>query len=167
MKMLTFARRCAKEILRDPLNLMFGLGFPGVLLLLLSTIQANIPVPLFEIQYLYHAFFRNAHCKGSGKCLFTTAVYPSPAPFRFYTGVSAAHSPHCFGAGCGMLSACRCIGSAGDGPYSVCPFDTAAHFRLLRFPGSVMRQPFQYQASRRPLRRTTDQSVRMAFRGLV
>lgn len=49
MKLLTFARRTAKEILRDPLNLGFGLGFPVVLLLLLSAIQANIPVSLFEI----------------------------------------------------------------------------------------------------------------------
>ena len=52
MKMLTFARRNAKEILRDPLTLFFGLGFPLVLLLLLSAIQANIPVKLFEIQHL-------------------------------------------------------------------------------------------------------------------
>ena len=52
MKMLTFARRCAKEILRDPLNLVFGLGFPVVLLLLLSAIQANIPVELFAIEHL-------------------------------------------------------------------------------------------------------------------
>lgn len=52
MRMMTFAKRCAKEILRDPLNLGFGLGFPLVLLLLLSTIQANIPVPLFEIDTL-------------------------------------------------------------------------------------------------------------------
>ena len=52
MRMLTFAKRCAKEILRDPLNLMFGLGFPIVLLLLLSAIQANIPVRLFEIENL-------------------------------------------------------------------------------------------------------------------
>lgn len=52
MRMLTFARRCAKEILRDPLNLGFGLGFPLVLLFLLSSLQANIPVPLFEIQSL-------------------------------------------------------------------------------------------------------------------
>ena len=52
MRMLTFAKRCAKEILRDPLNLIFGLGFPMVLLLLLSVIQANIPVPLFEIESL-------------------------------------------------------------------------------------------------------------------
>ena len=52
MRMLTFAKRCAKEILRDPLNLLFGLGFPIVLLLLLSAIQANIPVPLFRIAHL-------------------------------------------------------------------------------------------------------------------
>ncbi len=52
MKMLTFAGRNTKELLRDPLNLAFSLGFPLVLLLLLSAIQANIPVPLFEIQHL-------------------------------------------------------------------------------------------------------------------
>lgn len=52
MKMLTLANRNTKEILRDPLNLGFGLGFPLVLLLLLSAIQASIPVSLFEISYL-------------------------------------------------------------------------------------------------------------------
>lgn len=52
MKMLSFSSRTAKEILRDPLNIVFGLGFPVVLLLLLSAIQANIPVSLFEIQNL-------------------------------------------------------------------------------------------------------------------
>ena len=52
MRMLTFAGRNTKEILRDPLNLAFGLGFPLVLILLLSAIQANSPVKLFEIQHL-------------------------------------------------------------------------------------------------------------------
>ena len=52
MRMLTFASRNTKEILRDPLNLAFGLGFPLVLILLLSAIQANVPVPLFEIDHL-------------------------------------------------------------------------------------------------------------------
>lgn len=52
MRLLTFSGRTAKEILRDPLNLGFGLGFPLVLLLLLSAIQANIPVSLFEIESL-------------------------------------------------------------------------------------------------------------------
>lgn len=52
MKMLTFASRNTKEILRDPLNLAFGLGFPLVLIFLLTAIQANVPVSLFEIQHL-------------------------------------------------------------------------------------------------------------------
>ncbi len=52
MKMMTFAKRCTKEILRDPINLGFGLGFPLVLLVLLSSLQANIPVSLFEIDTL-------------------------------------------------------------------------------------------------------------------
>ena len=52
MRLLTLASRNTKEILRDPLTLFFGLGFPLVLILLLSAIQANIPVKLFEIQHL-------------------------------------------------------------------------------------------------------------------
>ena len=52
MRMLTFANRNTKEILRDPTTLFFGLGFPVALILLLSAIQANIPVELFEIQDL-------------------------------------------------------------------------------------------------------------------
>lgn len=52
MRMVTFAKRCCKEILRDPVNLFFGLGFPLVLLLLLSSLQKNIPVSLFEIDTL-------------------------------------------------------------------------------------------------------------------
>lgn len=52
MTMLLFARRNGREILRDPLTLLFGLAFPLALLGLLSAIQANIPVPLFEIQSL-------------------------------------------------------------------------------------------------------------------
>lgn len=52
MKMYALARRNAKEILRDPVNLFFGLGFPLVLLFLLSAIQANVPVALFEIERL-------------------------------------------------------------------------------------------------------------------
>lgn len=52
MRMLTFAGRNTKEILRDPLNLAFGLGFPLVLIALLSAIQTNVPVTLFEIQRL-------------------------------------------------------------------------------------------------------------------
>lgn len=52
MKLRAFSIRNLKEILRDPLTAIFGLGMPIVLLLLLSAIQANIPVSLFEIEHL-------------------------------------------------------------------------------------------------------------------
>ena len=52
MKCMVLSSRTAKEILRDPINLFFGLGFPLVLIFLLSTIQKNIPVSLFEVHKL-------------------------------------------------------------------------------------------------------------------
>lgn len=52
MKMRAFAIRNAREILRDPMTLAFGIGFPLVLLFLLSAIQQNIPVTLFQIEHL-------------------------------------------------------------------------------------------------------------------
>ncbi len=52
VKMLTFALRTYKEIVRDPLTIVFGLGFPLVLLLMLSLIQANIPADLFVLDSL-------------------------------------------------------------------------------------------------------------------
>lgn len=52
MRILAFSKRCAKEILRDPINLFFGLGFPLILLFLLSAIQANVPIDLFAIERL-------------------------------------------------------------------------------------------------------------------
>lgn len=47
-----FSVRNTKEMLRDPLNIAFGLGFPIVLLLLLTAIQRNIPIALFELDYV-------------------------------------------------------------------------------------------------------------------
>ena len=52
MRIASFALRNSKEILRDKLNLVFGLGFPIIVLLLLSAIQANISVQLFAIDHL-------------------------------------------------------------------------------------------------------------------
>jgi len=43
MRINLFANRNTKEILRDPINLFFGLAFPLILLALLSIINANIP----------------------------------------------------------------------------------------------------------------------------
>ena len=56
MRILLFARRNTKEVLRDPVNFFFGLGFPLVLLVLLSIINGSIPPeagnPMFEISNL-------------------------------------------------------------------------------------------------------------------
>lgn len=43
MRILLFARRNTKEILRDPINLLFALGFPLILLFLFSVINSAIP----------------------------------------------------------------------------------------------------------------------------
>ncbi len=50
--MIALFSRTFKEIMRDSITLFFGIIFPVILLLLLSAIQANIPVSLFEISSL-------------------------------------------------------------------------------------------------------------------
>lgn len=52
MRTRALALRNLKEMVRDKLNIAFGLGFPIIILLLLSLIQSNIPVSLFEIDRL-------------------------------------------------------------------------------------------------------------------
>lgn len=52
MRILAFGRRNAREILRDPLSVAFLVGFPVALLLLLSAIEANLPLPLFALERL-------------------------------------------------------------------------------------------------------------------
>lgn len=52
MKAWVFSVRTAREILRDPVNLGFGLGFPLVLLGLLILIQSNVPAALFDLPHL-------------------------------------------------------------------------------------------------------------------
>ena len=52
-RMLCFARRNQKELLRDPLSLFFGILFPIILLLLLTVIDRSLPA---EAQMdLFHA----------------------------------------------------------------------------------------------------------------
>ncbi len=97
MRMRTFAKRCGKEILRDPINLGFGLGFPLVLLLLLSSLQANIPVRLFEIDRLtpgmtvfglsFMTLFSAALIAKDRESAFLQRLYTTPlTPFDFIMG---------------------------------------------------------------------------------
>lgn len=111
MKMLTFAQRNVKEILRDPLNLAFGLGFPLVVILLLSAIQANIPVPLFEIQHLtpgitvfglsFMTLFSATLIAKDRKSSFLQRLYTTPlTPFDFISGYTLPIIP---------ISAVQCV----------------------------------------------------------
>ncbi|MDE6280242.1 MAG: ABC transporter permease [Oscillospiraceae bacterium] len=52
MRVRAFAKRNMKELFRDPLTLFFGLGFPLALLLLMTVIQRNVPVSIFELDTL-------------------------------------------------------------------------------------------------------------------
>lgn len=52
MKIKYFSKRCTKEIIRDPINLFFGLAFPSILIFLLKIIGENAPVTMFKIEEL-------------------------------------------------------------------------------------------------------------------
>lgn len=52
MRIGAFAKRNGKELLRDPLTLFFGLLFPLALLGLMTLIQRNVPVSIFELDTL-------------------------------------------------------------------------------------------------------------------
>lgn len=51
-RMLALAGRTGKELLRDPVTLVFGVGLPLFLLVLMSVIQNNVPVEIFAIGQL-------------------------------------------------------------------------------------------------------------------
>ncbi|HEX3077850.1 MAG TPA: ABC transporter permease [Lachnospiraceae bacterium] len=52
MRQIVFAARNRKELLRDPISLVFGIGLPVVLLGLISIIQNSVPdtVAIFELK---------------------------------------------------------------------------------------------------------------------
>jgi len=49
MRTLAFASRNLKELIRDPMMMIFSIGFPVVLLLLFTAIQSSIPVSFFAL----------------------------------------------------------------------------------------------------------------------
>lgn len=52
MKLKYFSSRTFKEIIREPINLFFGLIFPTILILLLEKIGKNAPVSAFKAEEL-------------------------------------------------------------------------------------------------------------------
>lgn len=49
MKTMAFANRNFKELIRDPITLLFGMGLPVILIFLMSIIQQNVKVTPFAI----------------------------------------------------------------------------------------------------------------------
>lgn len=52
MRAAAFSSRCAKEVLRDPLTLVFGVGLPVILLLFINLLSRSLPVEVsnFKIE---------------------------------------------------------------------------------------------------------------------
>ncbi|WP_010305609.1 ABC transporter permease [Kurthia senegalensis] len=88
MRTIIFANRVAKEIVRDPISLFFGLIFPLILLGLLSAINQSIPVDLFNIASLapgivvfglsFMAFFAAQIVSKDRATLFLARLYTTP-----------------------------------------------------------------------------------------
>ena len=107
MRILSFSSRTAKEIIRDPLNLIFGIGFPVVILCLLQAIQYNIPVPLFEIERLapgiavfglsFMSLFSSVLIAKDRSTAFLERLYTTPMrPYEFIIGYTLPLLPMAF-----------------------------------------------------------------------
>lgn len=97
MSMVLFARRNGQEILRDGVNLAFGLGFPLGLLCMLLTIGAGAPVEVFTVGSLtpgmmvfgfsFLALFSGQLIARDRASAFLTRLYTTPmAPKDFVLG---------------------------------------------------------------------------------
>lgn len=109
MKTLSFSVRNTKEILRDKLNLAFGLGFPVLVLLLLSLIQSNIGYAdrKRSHQRFHAAAFRFAH---DGGALYSRLYGPACADSNCADGgVLRSGDPTGLGMQCTHPFGDRCI----------------------------------------------------------
>ena len=121
MRCTVFARRCLKEILRDPLTLIFGVGFPVILLILLSVMNLNIPaeaqMTMFHIENLlpgvvvfgfsFLSLFTGLLVAGDRDTAFITRLYTSPLrAFDFLLGYALPLAP----LGIAQMAICLAIG---------------------------------------------------------
>ncbi len=119
MRLLVFSKRCFKEMRRDPLTLIFGAGFPVILLLLLSIMNRNIPaeVSMFEISHLtpgiivfgfsFLALFGGLLLATDRETAFLTRLFTSPLRARdFILGYALPLLP------LGLLQVLICLGVA-------------------------------------------------------
>ena len=96
MRLVKFAERNTKEIVRDPINVFFGLCFPLILLALLSAIQSKIPADTFAIEklapavtvfgYSFIALFSGTLIASDRGTAFLTRLYSSPMTAADFIG---------------------------------------------------------------------------------
>ena len=177
MRVMTFAKRCAKEILRDPINLGFGLGFPLVLLLLLTTLQKNIPVHLFEIDRLtpgitvfglsFMTLFSATLVAKDRESALLQRLYTTPLTgIDFILGYMLPILPIAIGQTviCYLFAIPLGLTVSVNIVYAIIGIIPMAFFNIAL---GLMRKRFWGETSWRHLWRTTDQSFRMAFRCVV
>ena len=178
MRMMRFAGRNTKEILRDKINLMFGLGFPLVVLFLLTAIQSNIPVSLFELSSLtpgiavfglsFVSLFSGMLIAKDRSSSFMVRLLASPLTASdFIAGYTLPLMPLAMGQTVVCFIAAVALGLefSPEYTYGTCsPFALRCAFHRNWPP---VRQRIQRQAGGRNLRRASDQPDRVAFRHLV
>lgn len=163
----SFSVRNTKEILRDPINMAFGLGFPIALLLLLTAIQANVPVEVFPVERLtpgiamfglsFVSLFSATLIAKDRSTAFLTRLLSSPLTARdFILGYTLPLLPMVPDSERGMLCDGLLSGPAArlDGPRGLSGPHPVQHIFYL--PGSPVRLAFQRQAGGRHLRGIVD-----------
>ena len=121
MKLRAFAKRNTLELLRDPTNYGFGIGFPVVIMLLLTVIQANIPVSLFAIERLapgmavfglsFVSLFSGMLLARDRSTSFLTRLYASPLkPVDFILGYTVPMLPMAVLQAAACFLAAFCLG---------------------------------------------------------
>ena len=104
MRILAFGKRCMKEVYRDPLNVLFGLGFPLILLLLMTLLQRKVPVELFAMERLapgmcvfglsFLTLFSSTLLARDRESAFLQRLYTTPLkPWEFLLGYSLPFVP--------------------------------------------------------------------------
>ena len=101
MRSIIFCRRTIKELLRDPLSYIFCLGFPIVMLIIMSVVNNSIPeqahMTIFQIQNLapgiavfgqtFVMLFACLQVSKDRTTAFLTRLYAAPMkPFDFIAG---------------------------------------------------------------------------------
>ena len=162
----SFSVRNTKEILRDPINMAFGLGFPIALLLLLTAIQANVPVEVFPVERLtpgiamfglsFVSLFSATLIAKDRSTASDPAPLLSPHGTGFHPGLYPAAPSHVPDSERGMLCDGLLSGPAArmDSPRGLSGPHPVQH--LFYLPGSPVRLASQRQAGGRHLRGIVD-----------